>query len=78
MTEDPGEMRRGTIEEMRLASAPWRAANLHFLDDVIAPAETRAVLMRALEIARGNSTGRRSERRLAAWPTSFRMSRCPS
>lgn len=68
---DPAETRRRAVEEMRLASAPWRAAGLHFLDDVIAPSETRRVLIRALEIARGTRNGGRSRRRLAGWPTSF-------
>jgi acetyl-CoA carboxylase carboxyltransferase component len=68
---DPAEVRQRAVEEMRLASAPWRAAGLHFLDDVIAPGDTRRVLVRALEIARGTKNGGRSERRLAAWPTSF-------
>lgn len=42
------------MEEWADESAPWEsAANLH-LDDVIAPAETRSVLIRAIEIAWGS------------------------
>ena len=55
---------------MRHASAPWRAAGRMFLHDVIRPRDTRDVLIRSIEIARGNRGGF-SERRLADWPTSF-------
>lgn len=57
------------VEEMRLASAPWRAAGLGYIDDVIDPRETRQVLIDALALARGKSGGR-SQRLLASWPTS--------
>jgi methylmalonyl-CoA decarboxylase subunit alpha len=67
---NPQETWRQAVEEMRLGSAPWRAAGLGYLDDVIDPRQTRAVLIRALELARGRSGGR-SQRQLANWPTSF-------
>ena len=67
---NPEETWRKAVEEMRLGSAPWRAAGLGFLDDVIEPASTRATLIRALELARG-ANGGRSQRILANWPTSF-------
>ncbi|MBU2551788.1 MAG: carboxyl transferase [Proteobacteria bacterium] len=67
---DPEAARAEAIAEMRLASAPWRAAGLGLLDDVIDPAQTRAVIIRSLELARGNSGGR-SQRLLAHWPTTF-------
>ena len=67
---NPEEAWRTAVEEMRLGSAPWRAAALGFLDDVIEPGATRSVLIRALELARG-SKGGRSDRMLANWPTKF-------
>ncbi|UQA63342.1 acyl-CoA carboxylase subunit beta [Polyangium aurulentum] len=67
---DPEAERARAVDELRLASEPWRAAGLYQLDDVIDPADTRRVLIQSLELARGTSGGR-SERLLAAWPTSF-------
>jgi len=67
---NPEEAWRKAVEEMRMGSAPWRAAGLGYLDDVIEPAHTRRVLIRALDLARG-AKGGRSERMLANWPTGF-------
>ena len=67
---NPGEAWRVAVEEMRLGSAPWRAAGVGFLDDVIEPQHTRDVLIRALALARGASGGR-SKRLLANWPGNF-------
>lgn len=58
-------------EELRSASAPWRAAGLGYLDDVIAPESTRCTLIRALALARGERNGGIGEHLLAAWPTNF-------
>ncbi|AOY95660.1 hypothetical protein BKK79_28515 [Cupriavidus sp. USMAA2-4] len=58
-------------EELRSASAPWRAAGLGHLDDVIAPEATRATLVRALELARGERAGGIGKHHLATWPTNF-------
>ncbi|MBI3368752.1 MAG: carboxyl transferase, partial [Burkholderiales bacterium] len=58
-------------EELQAASTPWRAAGLGYLDDVIAPEDTRRVLIDALRIARGNRGQGLGEHRLAAWPTNF-------
>jgi len=68
--KDPEEERRKAIEEMRLASAPWRAAGFGYLDDVIDPRDTRRIISQSLELARGKNRGK-SQRRLANWPTSF-------
>jgi acetyl-CoA carboxylase carboxyltransferase component len=65
---DPDAALRDATEAIRQTNAPWRAAGMYQIDDVIAPADTRAVLVRTLELARGR-TGGRSQRRLAAWPT---------
>ncbi len=67
---DPEKERRKAIEEMRLASAPWQAAGLGYLDDVIDPRDTRKVIIQSLELARGKNGGM-SQRRLANWPTCF-------
>jgi acetyl-CoA carboxylase carboxyltransferase component len=68
--EDPEKARQEAIEEMRLASAPWRAAGRGFLDDVIDPRDTRKVIIESLRWARGKNGGM-SRRLLANWPTSF-------
>ena len=58
-------------EDVLAASAPWRAAGLGYIDDVIAPGDTRRTLIRALELARGQRGGGIGQHRLANWPTSF-------
>lgn len=68
--EDPQKARQEAIEEMRLASAPWRAAGQVYLDDVIDPRDTRKTIIRGLELARGKHKGM-SRRLLANWPTTF-------
>ncbi|MGB6066278.1 MAG: carboxyl transferase domain-containing protein [Desulfomonilaceae bacterium] len=57
--------------QMRAAGAPWKAAGLQLLDDVIDPRDTRKVLTHILKLARGNDGGYRSKRLLANWPTTF-------
>lgn len=49
--EDPAKRREELLREYREEhSNPVRAANKRFLDDVIEPAETRARVIRALEL----------------------------
>jgi acetyl-CoA carboxylase carboxyltransferase component len=67
---DPEAERKQAVEALRLASAPWRAAGLNFIDDVIDPRDTRKVLIRSLELAAGK-TGGLGRRLMANWPTSF-------
>ncbi len=67
---NPEQAWQSAVEEMRSASAPWRAAGLGYLDDVIEPQETRSVLIRALNAARSGRTAGKSQRLLANWPTS--------
>jgi acetyl-CoA carboxylase carboxyltransferase component len=55
---------------MKSANAPWSAAGEHYLDDVIRPADTRAVLIRSLELAQ-RANGGFGQRRLAHWPPCF-------
>jgi acetyl-CoA carboxylase carboxyltransferase component len=66
---DPQQARQEAIAAMRAQSAPWRAAGLAYLDDVIAPHETRGHLIRTLDLARSRRDGGRSQRKLANWPT---------
>jgi methylmalonyl-CoA decarboxylase subunit alpha len=69
---DPEAARADAIAKMRSASAPWRAAGLGYLDDVIDPIKTRETLIRSLALARGSRPeGGLSDRRLASWPTTF-------
>ncbi len=65
-------LRRETLrEELHTTSAPWRAAGLGYLDDVIRPDQTRQVLIDSLEMARGTRCNGMSKHALAGWPTSF-------
>ena len=68
--EDQDKARAEAIEEMRLGSAPWKAAGLGYIDDVIDPKDTRKVIIRSLKLARGKNGGK-SRRLLANWPTSI-------
>jgi acetyl-CoA carboxylase carboxyltransferase component len=52
-------------------SAPYPAAGLHYLHDVIDPRETRDYIIRALEICQDRRTGGVGQHRLANWPTKF-------
>ena len=69
---DPEAERAARLAEINRANAPWEAAERHLVDDIIDPAETRAVLADALRRARGpyNQTVM-SKRYLANWPTGF-------
>ncbi|CAN5675673.1 carboxyl transferase domain-containing protein [soil metagenome] len=65
-------LRRETLrEELHTTSAPWRAAGLGYLDDVIRADQTRQVLIDSLAMARGTRHNGLSEHALAGWPTSF-------
>ncbi len=57
--------------QMRIAGAPWKAAGLHLLEDVIDPRDTRKIVAHILKLAQGNDDGYRSKRLLANWPTTF-------
>jgi acetyl-CoA carboxylase carboxyltransferase component len=71
LSPNPKEFLAAAIEEMRLASEPWRAAGVGYLDDVIEPSNTRNVLIKALNVARGKRNMGMGRRLLAAWPTTF-------
>jgi acetyl-CoA carboxylase carboxyltransferase component len=69
--DDIEAARKQAEQQMRVAGAPWKAAGLHLLDDVIDPRDTRRVLARILKLTRGNDGGYRNQRLLANWPTTF-------
>ena len=68
---DVKEARKQAEHQLRIAGAPWKAAGLHLLEDVIDPSDTRRVLRHILTLARGSSGEYRSRRLLANWPTTF-------
>jgi acetyl-CoA carboxylase carboxyltransferase component len=59
------------VQQMIEDSAPYPAAGMHYIHDVIYPQETRDYIIRALEISQNRRTGGISEHRLANWPTKF-------
>jgi acetyl-CoA carboxylase carboxyltransferase component len=70
--QDPIHERSKREAEINDANSPWAAAEAHWLDDIIDPRDTRAVLAAALRRARGpDGVAVRSSRLLANWPTGF-------
>ncbi len=59
------------IQQMIEDSAPYPAAGMHYIHDVIDPRQTRNYILRALEISEDRRTGGISQHRLANWPTKF-------
>jgi acetyl-CoA carboxylase carboxyltransferase component len=59
------------IQQMLKDSAPYPAAGMHYLHDVIDPCETRNYIIRALDICRDLRTNGVGQHRLANWPTKF-------
>jgi acetyl-CoA carboxylase carboxyltransferase component len=59
------------VQQMIEDSAPYPAARMHYIHDVIYSQETRDYIIRALEISQTRRTGGVSEHRLANWPTKF-------
>jgi methylmalonyl-CoA decarboxylase subunit alpha len=59
------------VRQMIKDSAPYPAAGMHYLHDVIDPRETRDYIIRALEISRDRRTNGISAHLLANWPTKF-------
>jgi len=70
-SDDVKTARKQAEQQIRAAGAPWKAAGLHLLEDVIDPRDTRKVLSHILNLARGSDGGYRSRRLLANWPTTF-------
>lgn len=63
--------REKLIQEMILDSAPYPAAGMHYIHDVIEPASTRDYIIRCLQICHDRRTGGVGQHRLANWPTKF-------
>jgi acetyl-CoA carboxylase carboxyltransferase component len=61
----PGTM----IKQREYQSAPWKAAERHFIDDVIDPRNTRAYINRCLDLLRGSGRGFISKKLLQNWPS---------
>lgn len=59
------------LQNMVDDASPYGAAGMHYIHDVIDPAETRNYIARALEIARNNIRNGIGEHKLANWPTKF-------
>lgn len=70
-SDDVRAARDKAEEQIRAAGAPWKAAGLHLLEDVIDPRDTRKVLSHILSLAGGSDRECRSRRLLANWPTTF-------
>lgn len=70
-SDDTKAARAMAEQQMRVAGAPWKAAGLHLIEDVIDPRDTRRVLIHLLKLAAGREGGGMSQRLLANWPTSF-------
>lgn len=69
--KDPEAERQRVREEWNAASAPWGAAGVYGLHDVIDPRDTRKFIFRALDMLRGNREKVISEHKLQDWPTGF-------
>jgi methylmalonyl-CoA decarboxylase subunit alpha len=52
-------------------AAPYGAAGMHYIHDVIDPRDTREYIKRALDICRRSRNRGIGEHKLAAWPTKF-------
>ncbi len=63
--------REKLVQRLIEDSAPYPAAGMHYLHDVIDPRETRNYIVHALEICRDRRTGGIGQHRLANWPTKF-------
>jgi acetyl-CoA carboxylase carboxyltransferase component len=64
-----GEQREAVMEAMLADTEPYGAAGLMKVDEVIDPADTRAVLARALRRFDGRPVVEAWKRPLASWPT---------
>ena len=59
------------LEEWERQSAPWGAAGLYGVNDIIDSRDTRKFIVQTLEMLRGNRDKVISEHRLQNWPTGF-------
>jgi len=65
------EEKQPFIDAMINETSPFGAAGMYDIHDVIDPVETRAYIIRALEISQNISREETGEHRLANWPTKF-------
>ena len=70
-SEDPEAERQKYIREMELGSAPWAAASVGLLEDVIDPCDTRKYIIDCLEIMHSRRNGFMSLKQLQSWPPGF-------
>jgi len=63
--------REKLVQRLIEDSAPYPAAGMHYLHDVIDPRETRNYIIHALEVCQDRRTGGVGQHRLANWPTKF-------
>ena len=68
---DPEAERQKYIREMELGSAPWAAAGVGLLEDVIDPCDTRKYIIDCLEIMHSRRNGFMSLKQLQSWPPGF-------
>ena len=68
---DPEAERQKYIREMELGSAPWAAASVGLLEDVIDPRDTRKYIIDSLEIMHSRRNGFMSLKQLQSWPPGF-------
>lgn len=66
---DPEAERQRMLEEWAIQAAPWGAASVYGMHDVIDPRDTRKFIVRALEMIRGNRDKVISKHRMQNWPT---------
>ncbi len=66
---DPEAERQRILEEWATQAAPWGAASVYGLHDVIDPRDTRKFIVQALEQIRGNRDKVISKHRMQFWPT---------
>ena len=69
-SKNPDEDRKELLKQWAHRSAPYKAAEKHFIDDVIDPRDTRKFLCKTLDYA-CMKNGSMSQRLLAGWPTGF-------
>jgi acetyl-CoA carboxylase carboxyltransferase component len=69
--ENPEEERQKYIRQMEENSAPWDAAAVGLIDDVIDPRDTRKYIIDCLEIMHERKNGFISQKHLQSWPTGF-------
>jgi propionyl-CoA carboxylase beta chain len=68
---DPEAEKERVLQEWTEGSAPWDAAGLYGIHDIIDPRDTRKFIVQALEMLRGSIEKVISEHKLQNWPVGF-------